>query len=725
MEADSNLKTKVNRIRNPGFADGKAGPRSWVWSATAKEAAWRRTRCDERPDASLMTITKEQSEGDAFWSQVVVCKPGEHYRIEATVTCELAASDQIADVAPRGFVITAEPWIEDRSGGDRRISPGVTRSAKPIAVRTYYAAPDGIRRLKLSVGVVNARGTVAIHDVRFIEILELDEVAHVLAIPPPPYAVPSPRTAKSIAVYSRTAKHRPVTRRLAAYFGESKVTALTPETLRTREAAADAVLFPDEVLPPSIRSLTGLKKLAAERIVVVSLPAFTKLVGGVLSLRRVEQDDDPIHAQVVYANHATRGFALHDVFPYAWCGKGEGSFVQNQYRKTPALEEFCRRHGFITVLASMCDREVTSDRAICLYKETPGGGLFVLDIEPAEDDASTYGEPVLAMHFLLSVLGQKQVNLGQYASADHAEPRFREQIREMPTRFEHFVVHEADLPIEEVTEQLVTIGREDQTYGLPLVPKPVILVRSGVTSGDHESIYGAFVWFKQFVRMAPYLCPYAQPLAFQFRLAWVPCVAPFEPRDGWMRGSRPSTVPTTIEMEGGAVAALIDVVSRPISQPRVVFVKESESFRNCATWLPLLAAAFPPGPYFALLPDKSDARSDRDRFTWRRRPYDVQVAVDSAAPWTETHRQVLAAGGEVMRVEVPAYESDFVAYSIGSTDLTATLLEHVIGLQYGLIAVNRQPSTVRFGAVPPVRPGAALIVDRRDPLLHEAATQAG
>ena len=112
----------------------------------------------------------------------------------------------------------------------------------------------------------------------------------------------------------------------------------------------------------------------------------------------------------------------------------------------------------------------------------------------------------------------------------------------------------------------------------------------------------------------------------------------------------------------------------------------------------------------------------RDALAWQRSQYDVEVAVDPTYFTSDAHRQVLTAGGEVIRVEIPAHEADFVAYSILNTDLTATLLEQVIGLQYGLIAANRQPRAVRFNAVPPVRPGEALILDRRDPLLREAAT---
>jgi hypothetical protein len=142
-------------------------------------------------------------------------------------------------------------------------------------------------------------------------------------------------------------------------------------------------------------------------------------------------------------------------------------------------------------------------------------------------------------------------------------------------------------------------------------------------------------------------------------------------------------------------------------------------------WLPSLLTTFPPGPGFALHRNDGAPLGDQHALTWQRGQYDVEIGVDPAHFTSDAHRQVLAVGGEVIRIEIPAHEADFVAYSIFDTDLAATLLEQVVGLQYGVIAVNRQPRAVRFNAVPPVRFGEALILDRRDPLLREAATQVG
>jgi hypothetical protein len=329
------------------------------------------------------------------------------------------------------------------------------------------------------------------------------------------------------------------------------------------------------------------------------------------------------------------------------------------------------------------------------------------------------------MHLLLSILGATQVGLGQYSVPLREESQFRDSIRETGLRCEQFVVHDADVPVEEVGDQLVTIGLEDQAYGLPLQSKPVILVRSGLTSGDVESVYGAYLWFKQLVRPAPFACPYAHTLASRFRLAWVPCVAPWAVRDGWRRTAQSPTAPMGLEFEDAPIAALIDVVSCPVNRVRVVFPREDDACRHYAAWLPPLAAAFTAGSCFARTVSDGEAFNDQRRFAWRRVRHDVAVAVAADAFTEPIHREVVAAGGNVMRVELPGCDADFVAHSIHRTSLAATLLEQVVGLQYGIIAVNRSNAPVHFDGFPPVRPGEPLVVDRRDPILRSRACQVG
>ena len=711
---------RVNKLRNPDFAEGKRAPRHWVWHATHERVPWQHVRSDRSADVDGVAIIADEPVASAGWSQVVVCRPEAFYRVEATVTCDLSASDDSA-----GLVLKVQPLVDDQPTGDERWTPALHRVISPIDIRTYFQAPDSIRRLRVSVGLANCAGRAEIRHVRFVEILEPEEMSHLLAVPPPATAVHPPRAAATVCVCADRAADRPITRLLGAEFGETCVQTVARKTFRSERISSDAILMPDPDPPASIRSLDALEDLAAERIVVISLPAFAKLSRGAAVLRRVEQADDPIHAKVMVANHATRGFALHDLFAYAWSGRTPGGFVQNQFRRSDALGKFCERRGYVTLLASMCDREVTSDRPICLYKPTARGGLFVLDIEPAEAQPSTFGEPALAMHVLLSMLGRTQVHAGQYMVPVREEAQFRDLIRETALRFDSFIVHDADVPVEEVTEQLVTIGREDECFGLPLKPKPVILVRSGLTSGDVESVYGAYLWFKQLVRAEPFACPYAQALASQFRLAWVPCIAPWEARGGWRRRGRQPLARLAIQTEGANLAALIDVVSCPINQARVVLPRQDEVFERYSAWLPRLINIFTPGRYFASTVAVGDPFNDRERYEWRSVGHNVRVVVDPAPFTTDIHRDAATAGAHSLRIELPGCDADFATHSIHRTDLAVTLLEQVLGLHYGLIAVNRRTTPVHLDGFPPIGMGEALILAHRDPVLQARMSQAG
>lgn len=721
------MASSVNRIRNADFSDGKVSPRGWAWSASSGEFGWHREESDRRAEPCGVSITSGRATGSGFWSQVAVCKPGKFYRVEATVTCDLTTDAEGASTASSaGIVLAVQPIADDQAAGERRVTPALHRATKPIAIRTYYRVPDGIRRLRVFVGVVDARGRACVCHVRFIEILDPEETSHILAIPPPPHALPAPRVAQSVCICSAMAAERPITQLLAEHFGENHVTTCRPAEFRSEQVEADAVLLPDPEPPSSMRSLAGLMKLAAQHIVVIALPAFAKLSRGALNLRRIEQPDDPIAVKVNFANHVTRGFALHDVFSYAWPGRTIGSFVQNQFRRTAAQKAFCEKHGFVTLLNSMCDQDVTSDRPICLYKETSGGGLFVLDIEPAEAPTSTFGEPAPAMNFLLSALGRMESGLGQYVVPEEREHEFRDLLRDMSVRVAPFVVHDADLPISEVTEQLVAVGGDDHGFGLPLAPKPAIVVRSGLRSGDVESVYGAFLWFKQFVRMEPYRCPYAQQLASQYRLLWVPCAAPCDARNGWRRPDGPEVSGSIPYLEDDTeITLLVDIVSAPRGEVRVLLPARKSVYQRYIRWLPQVNGTFASGPLFTSSVSEGETFCDRDRFVWRPIRHGLHLDIDPDRFRSDVHRRVMNSGGHVVRIEVPGSDADFPAYSIHRTDTAATLLEHVIGLKYGLIAVNRTRLPVHIDGFSPVGAGEALIVDHRNPMLRVDASKVG
>ena len=608
------MRTKVNLLNNPTFSLGARTPSSWDWSARGRGATWTRTpiaaATKRAKPGTAMELSLSQA-GTALWHQIVKCKPADWYRVEVVAACDLTPLNDDG-----GLILELQTMTGARATGSPLITPPIRRSTEATTIRAYWQAPPGTRRARIAVGIWDASGTARLQEVRFIRIIEPEEDAHILAVPPPPSAYPVPLTAQRICVVSDGAESRPLTRMLTEAFGASCVTAMTPERLTLSKPPGDALLLLDDVAPPAIKSLNSLLRLSAQRIVVISTSAFAGLSRGKLSLRRIEQDDDPIHARIVQASYATHGFALHDAIPYASVGRRPGSFVQRHFRRTPELARFCKRHALDVMLESLCDRDATSHRPIALQRIQPQGALFVIDLEPLEATPSTMGETMPAVHMLCAMLGRNTNELGQYIVAHRTEGAFRWAVREFGARFSQFVVHDQDVPATEVTEQLITLGGEGQTLGRPQATRPLLLIRSGLTAGDMESIYGVFVWFKQLVRPTPEARQHADALATQFRVAWVPSAAPWEGMPGWQRSGRPG-VETMLDMEDGGVAALIDVVSRGVQRVQIVLNDQAAAADGLTRRLRTAPKADRTEP-FVFGPESGAEFSERDGFAWRR-----------------------------------------------------------------------------------------------------------
>ncbi len=710
----------VNKIKNPDFSRGKRSPQAWQWSSTSPQAQLIREPQSDGDGGPLAKLQVENASASAFVTQRVICKPEEYYRVEVTASCDLKCDDELS-----GLTIYVASIQDDKIVGEPRFTPPIRRCSQAKDICAIFHAPEGVRRVDVSVGIQNATGSATLHEVRFIRVLESDEVSHPLAIPAPRHTLTPPRLVKQVAVCSASAEDRPLTGLLELQFGKKKVSAIKPKDFLPSKFTEDAIFLPDALPPASLRTLRSLKQLAHGRIVVISLPAFTSIAGKDLSMRRIEQDDDPIHALVAYANFATHGFALQDAFSYAWPGKLSGSYVQNQFRRTPSFKAFCTKHGFDTLLESMCDKDSTTNQPICLFHETDGGALFVLDIDPVEAKATSLGAPSLAAHLIMAILGEPQTGLGQYCVPEETETDFRGMLRDMPPRFEEFVVHDEDIPIEEVTHQMVTVGREDASFGLPLQPKPVIIIRSGLQTGNFECAYSAFNWFKQLVRMPPHFCPYGTSLATKFRIAWLPLLSDWDTANGWQRpGTSPDT-PIDIEFEDSTIAALIDIVPAPINQAGIVLQQGSAAFSKYAHWIPRLFETFGQYSRPAWTVPEGASFTDMDAYNWRHVSYKPTVTTEQASLSEPIQQSALANNGEIIRIEIPSSDMDFRANSIVRTDVATTLLEHVIGLQYGLIAVNRGTKPIALDAWPRVSPGEALIVEPDDPTLTRSLSRAG
>lgn len=721
----------VNRVRDPEFTrlDRAASPWTWGVQGARRAASWKRAE----PSGVAMSIANLN--GSARWVQTLACRPGEYYRVEAVITCELHSESDHG-----GLRVVLEPGpAEPAPKPNRRkprigpaesppqplATPPVRRASKPKTIRAYYQPPRGVRRMTVGVEVRAATGTATIHEVRLIHILEPDEEAHVLAIPPPATALEGPKPARRVCVVTTTGAERPVVEVLREALGSSNVEVASAGTFDARTSRADALLLPDAAPPRFARSLKSLFALADSRIVVISLPAFASLAGEKIRMRSIDQPDDPTHARVELGCAATAGFALHDVFAFAWAGKRRGSFAQRQFRKTAELKEFGKRHQLQTVLGSMCDQDSTSFQPIVLHRAgADGGELYVMDIEPVEAEPSTFGDATLAARLLLNVLGHGQSGLGQFIAHVPHMWRLRELIREMAVRFTPWTVHDEDAPADQITSQLVCVGGDDRSFGLPLRPKPVVVIRSGVMPGDVESVYAAFLWFKQLVRMPPFNCPYAEQLASVVRLAWVPTVHECEASDGWSRaddGPRVA-VPFDLGEMDAPVAAVIDLVGVSRNHYRAVIPTDRGPHARLVECLPSCFRSFHAGNHLAWMPGEGDDFANSDSYGWRRVRPEVRVVVDAEAFNDDGSRQVLRQGGAVVRLEIPTWDADFTAQSIHRTSASATLLEQVIGLQVGLIAVNRTGGRVQLDGFAPVEPGDALI---RQPEQLARAASAG
>lgn len=687
----------LNIVKNPRLNEGRSVPRGWRWRESGKGHTWVR-QPGFNGHQPIMTVRSASAKGRAGWSRRLRCpRDEEHYRVETIVSGEYECSG-----AGTGFVLSIQPLSDGKPCGRRVELVGPAHMPGPTVLRAYYELPDDINWVELSVDLIRAKGEVRIHDVMMLPIIEPEAKSHVHAAVPHPYAYPSPRKIRSVCVCTNQGTTtdepggRPIVDLLRKYYGRGKVTSVAPSALRPDTVKADAVLLVDELPPPSIATLPKLYKLAETHLVVISLPAFARLVGSVSDIRTVIQSDDPIHAKHRFANHLTRGFALGDVFPYAWRGRDRRTFVQRHFRRSANLKAFCKRHEFETILESVCETEATSDRPICLHKETDGGGITVLDIEPSESIPTNFDEPDLALFLLLNVLGAQQNALGQYVTPARCEKTFRDEIVELRHRYPVLTLTGEDHPEKPRRNQLVQVGADEDASGLPVVPRPLILIRTGLQGDDTDGVYGAMYWLKNLVRPEPFACPYAYELISRFRFAWVPAVAAWHAGLGWRRPDDTDVYEHQWEFDSGSVAAVIDVTTTPLRELRVV-VSGSTARKRCAELLPPLVRQFFDRKFLYRCAPKGQAVGEPAFMQWQLQKLVPQIVADEDGVFDRhVHRTALDAGATLIRLEVPGPTADLTCGSIWRTDLVAGMLEALVGLQYGWLAMNRRLSPMRI-----------------------------
>jgi len=688
---------ELNRIRNSNFSAGTRAPRAWEWRADGRGATWEPLPHAGNGGIAGVCLRGAQATSRGVWAQTFTTRKDQHYRIEAVVSCDCPGPDG-------GLVMSLTPL--DASGRMlAELATAPLRRAERFTVRAYYRTAADVRRAELTIGLIGA-GSASIHDVRVLPVLEPDARCHPWAIPPPPFALAPPVVARRIVVLTRS-PNRPLITRLRSYYGAEAITVRDSAVWHRALDAADALLLLDGPLPARLKSLRGLKRYAEGRVVLVALPVMEGISGKQLVTRQVTQLDDPLHARVLCSDFPTAGFALRDIFPFAGCSDDSTRQAQRQFRVNRVFREYCSRHEFQVLLDSEADAEATSEKPIALIHRLSGGAIAVMDPEPAEAVSSSLGEPGLAMRIVLNTLGAPQPVLGQYITPARDAVEFQHQLRDTVERFGELSFADAKLAADAHSPQLIVLGREMEALGLPVVQRPLVLIRTGLTGADLAGAYGALLFLKQLLRPAPYVSPYANTLDRALRIGWMPLAAPLAAWGGWQPPARVRQYPIEIEFEPGSIAACIDVTTAARHEVRVVTCGKTALAARLRSALPALASQLLARRHFYEAVPAGSHPADARRTTWRRDDLNVEVQRDDDAlsePWQRSARD---AGAELLRIELPAtVSSDFSANSIWLTDWAATLLELVTGLMLGAVVVNREEKAL---TLTPPEPIAALL----------------
>jgi hypothetical protein len=700
---------ELNRITNSDFTEGKRKPRGWQWEEHHAGIHWRPVRHAGNGDARGIELFAEQERAGGGWSQSFTLRKDQHYRVEAVVSCDFP-------VPSRGLTLTLTALDAGDHPRAQLATAPLTRATDHV-LRAYFQTPAKARRATLTVQI-HGTGHAVIHDVRVIPVMEPESRSHPWALPAPPLATAAPVRVKRVAVLTKQ-PDRPVIALLRARLGKANVTVHATAKAGSALERADAVLLLDGPIPGKLRKLRGLKQFAAKRIVLVSLKTMETISDEHLITRKVTQIDDPLHARVAYADFVTAGFALRDIFPFAAQPDSSPRMEQRQFRTNKVFREYCGKHGFEVLLESETDAEKTSEKPIALFWRGDCGAIVAMDIEPVEAITPSFDGPVPAARLLMNLLGAKQPLMGQFTAPARNPDELLSHLRDTVERYPQLAFADESALSDPHAPKLVLMGKPEETVGQPLVPRPMVLLRSGLTGTDMNGVYGTLLWLKQMLRPAPFTSPYAHTLDRAFRLAWMPLAAPLHSWGGWQPPVDHERYPLDIEFEPGSLAAGIDVTCGSTHRLRVVCASGGQWYDRLARMLPPLASALLTGRHFYHAGDAGSRPGDRTAMSWRTDDLSVAIEQDATAFTEDWQNQALQAGAELMRIELPPGTTDPAAASIWQTDWVATLLELITGLMLGTIVVNRDPHPLNLELPPGMARGLAQGVFRKIGAPHD------
>jgi hypothetical protein len=418
--------------------------------------------------------------------------------------------------------------------------------------RTYFQCPACTSRLRIHLRF-HVTQPVVVKRVRLVSCGDYLQVSHAMANLPEPRQEPPPCVPEDVVLCDGRRHNRPLLRWLQGLFGTGHVRRATPAALqeaiskprhgqasypwpprpkglkpspdaRGHAELPDKALLQSRLIQPGgehgtrqdnvdrlpaividlpadrAPALADLLRWSDSTIVIVSLATFAASAtkAGLKGIRvqdRVSGIDMPC-ARVVLSGFHTQGFALADVFGYAW-NDGQGDFA-HRYLTLPkaSTARLAKEWNLRPTLVTDCGQTQADNHPLAFHRQGEHGALLVMDPDGLE--TSSAGEEVPRTFDLLwqAALGQATITLGQFSAS--------------PTHYEGILVDLVEVVkyydlIEDISilNRMHGKGNAPPTWLLPgrrsdrFAVRPILHIRTGFAESDWPAVYGLLLWLKR------------------------------------------------------------------------------------------------------------------------------------------------------------------------------------------------------------------------------------
>lgn len=273
-----------------------------------------------------------------------------------------------------------------------------------------------------------------------------------------------------------------------------------------------------------------LRCLADERPVLLSLAAFAAAANasapGTAVLRVARRRNRPLCAMVCDSSFITRGFALNDVFCYAWKDATRGLYLQQRIVCGPRLTAFCRRERLVAVLTADSPAGRGTDHPLLLHRTGRRGFLVVADIEPPAGFEAA--RPVRPYHARLlgQMLGWTEPYSGQYAVSPACRQEFEQIIslfcdRFPPARWVPAKETRNSPPFGWMSIPARTIASDVLSR-----PQRTIRIRTGFAADQWDVVMGVLMCLKQMLGRPTCASDWMAGPPSGFAIQWIPLCNP-------------------------------------------------------------------------------------------------------------------------------------------------------------------------------------------------------